>query len=308
MKKVLGYFVGSGVANNIIDQRRIDELNDESNFLHTLWKGVTKGISADLGNQKSWKKDTSNYYSFITDIKSYNKQTKGANDFNYIDIEEMSDAEALEYNRYYASRYGEFDEKDYNRVSATLKKYIHSHESEATIYAYIVKEYNENKVSEATMRAALNNNSLARKIKQLDNYSEYFDTLSVDEKMRLQKALEYEQEHYPMLELLFPDKKDKDTYIPYYKWSGYSGGKSNYSNKSYPNKFNYYPGKYYPKTFYYNKKTGKYEPNIDRVSVNVSPQMAIWNQDYNLTRYDTGYQAENEPKWLRDKGYVNRTN
>ena len=308
MKKVLGYFVGSGVANNIIDQRRIDELNDESNFLHTLWKGVTKGVSADLGNQKSWKKDTSNYYSFITDIKTYNKQTKGTNNFNYLDIEEMSDADALEYNRYYASRYGEFDEKDYNRVSATLKKYIHSHESEATIYAYIVKEYNENNVSEATMRAALNNNSLARKIKQLDNYSEYFDTLSVDEKIRLQKALEYEQEHYPMLETLFPEKESGSTYVPYYKWSGYSGGNSNYSNYSYPKKFNYYPGKYYPKTFYYNKKTGKYGPDIDRVSVNVSPQMAIWNQDYNLTRYDTGYQAENEPKWLRDKGYVNRTN
>ena len=327
MKKVLGYFVGSGVANNIIDQNKIDTLNGESNFLHTLWKGFTKGVNADLGNQKSWKKDTSSYYSFITDIKAYRNsnsdseyyhtdrsgQSESTYQFNndqYLSIEDMADADKLEYNRYYASRYGEFDDIDYQRVSATLKKYINSHESSTTIYNYIVKEYNENKVSEATMRAALNNNSLARKLKQLKNVSGYLNTLSTDEKMRLQKALEYEQEHYPILELLFPeDTGNNDTYIPYYKWSGYSGGSNSYPTYTKPRTFNYYPGKYYPKTFYYNKKASRYTgADIDRVSVNVSPQMGIWNQDYNLTRYDTGYTAKNEPKWLRDKGYVNRTN
>lgn len=306
MKKVLGYFVGSGVANSVIDQNKIADINDDSNYLQTLWKGFTKGISNDLGNQKSWKKDTSNYYSFITDIKAFKGDTY--NSKYYVDIEEMTDAEELEYNRKYATQYGEFDKQDYNRVNANLKKYINSHESETTIYNYIVKEYNENKVSEATMRAALNSNSLARKINNLDNYQEYLDTLTTDEKIRLQKALEYEQETYPLLERLFPDDTSSSkSYTPYYKWSGYSGGGSS-NGYTTPRYYNYYPGKYYPKTFYYNKKLGKYTNGIDRVSVNVSPQMGIWNQDYNLTPYETGIQSDNEPKWLRDKGYVNRTN
>ncbi len=306
MKKVLGYFVGSGVADSIIDQQKIADINDDSNFIQTLWKGFTKGLSNDLGNQKSWKKDTSNYYSFITDIKAFDN--KDSNSGYYLDIEDMADAEELYYNRNYANQYGEFDKQDYNRVSATLKKYINNHESETTIYNYIVKEYNENNVSEATMRAALNNNSLARRIKKLDNYQEYLNTLTTDEKIRLQKALEYEQETYPMLEKLFPDDYKDNTYTPYYKWSGYSGGTGS-NGYSTPRYYNYYPGKYYPKTFYYNKKLGNYSKyNPDRVSVNVSPQMGIWNQDYNLTQYETGIQSENEPKWLRDKGYVNRTN
>ena len=149
MKKVLGYFVGSGVADSVIDQQKIADINDDNNFIQTLWKGFTKGLSNDLGNQKSWKKDTSNYYSFITDIKAFDN--KDSNSGYYLDIEDMADAEELYYNRNYANQYGEFDKQDYNRVSATLKKYINNHESETTIYNYIVKEYNENNVSEATI-------------------------------------------------------------------------------------------------------------------------------------------------------------
>jgi hypothetical protein len=184
---------------------------------------------------------------------------------------------------------------------------IHNHTDSSTLYTYIVKEYNENNVSEATLRSALNNNSIVRKLR-LRSMSGYTKTLSESELIRLQKAIDYENEYYPILQKLFPDSEYRNTYVPRYQKTYLNSGSRSSYPRTYSSPTYYYPGKYYPSTYRYNKKTGKYGPNLERVSVNVSPQMAIWNQDYNLTRYDTGYQADNEPKWLRDRGYVNRTN
>ena len=314
MKKVFGILVGSGIANGIVDQVKIDSYDPEDpSLMSSIWKGFTKGIANDMGNQKSWKKDTSNYYSILTDMKSYGKVSKDTygntygNNY-YYSIEDMTDAEKLEYAREYGSRYGTFDEQDYNRVNAMLKKMIQNHTDSSTLYNYIVKEYNENNVSEATLRSALNNNSIIRKLR-MKSMSGYTKTLSQSELIRLQKAIDYENEYYPILQKLFPDSEYKNTYVPRYQRTYLNSGSGGSSYpKTYTSPTYYYPGKYYPSTYRYNKKTGKYGPNLERVSVNVSPQMAVWNQDYNLTRYDSGLTAENEPKWLRDKGYVNRTN
>lgn len=313
MKKVFGLLVGSGIANAITDQAKIDSYDPQDpSLISTLWKGFTKGIANDMGNQKSWKKNTSNYYSILTDMKQYGKISKDTygntygNNY-YYSIEDLANADKLYYAREYGSRYGTFNEQDYNRVNAMLKKMIQNHTDSSTLYNYIVKEYNENNVSEATLRSALNNNSIVRKLR-MKSMSGYTKTLSESELIRLQKAIDYENEFYPILQLLFPDEESKGkTYVPSYR-STYLKSGSSYSPKSYTRPSYYYPGKYYPNTYKYNKKTGKYGPNLERVSVNVSPQMAIWNQDRNLTPYETGYKAENEPKWLRDKGYVNRTN
>ena len=299
MKKVLGFFVGTNIANNVIDQQKYAKYNDEdSSFISALFKGLSKGINDDLGNQKSWKKDTSNYYAFITDIRSFtNKDNK--NRSYYLDIEDLSDSEKLYYNRTYGTQYGEYNEEDYMRVNGTLKRMIHARESQTTIYNYIVKEYNDNNVSEATLRAALNNNSIVRKINSLkENKAAYIATLSQSEITRLQEAILYEEEMYPMLQKLFPTQQyRKSTYL-----SNYSAPyvpKTYSSGKKY---FNYYPGKYYPQTFSYNKKNGYYtNPNYNIVRVNVSPQMGIWDNDYNLTSHDTGvaYKDRSDLEWLR---------
>lgn len=321
MKKVLGYFVGSEVADSIIDERKLQQTegNENPSLNSYLWKGLVRGVSSDLGNQKSWKKNTSNYYSFITDMKTFKKtysyaegtgNASNAYGYNYLDIDEMTDAEKLYYNRNYSNMYGVFDDDDYNRVSSTLKKYINQHRDSSTIYSYIVKEYNENHVSEATMRAALNNNSILRKINQLktgNTYIEYLRSLTADEKMRLQSAIEYENEYYPMLQYLFPDNvSSKKVYIPPYRkdYLGSSGTPG--SSRPYTPKNRYYPGRYYPSTYKFNKKTSNYNWDWRRVKVNVSPQMAIWNQDKNLTQYDTGMSKKNDPRWLRSRDYTSR--
>ena len=230
--------------------------------------------------------------------------------YNYLDIDEMTDAEKLYYNRNYSNMYGVFDDDDYNRVSSTLKKYINQHRDSSTIYSYIVKEYNENHVSEATMRAALNNNSILRKINQLktgNTYIEYLRSLTADEKMRLQSAIEYENEYYPMLQYLFPDNvSSKKVYIPPYRKDYLGSGGTPSSSRPYTPKNRYYPGRYYPSTYKFNKKTSNYNWDWRRVQVNVSPQMAIWNQDKNLTQYDTGMSKKNDPRWLRSRDYTSR--
>jgi hypothetical protein len=175
---------------------------------------------------------------------------------------------------------------------------INNHESATLIYSYIVKEYNENNVSEATLRAALNNNSIVRKLNALGEHKQaYLDSLSNAEKVRLQQAIEYEQNTYPMLQELFPIKKSSSsTKLPYYRYS-YTNNYGSY----YPKK--YYPGKYYPQTSYYDRMTKSYknDPDLDVPEVNVSPEMGIWSNDYNLTSHDTGvdYEDRSDLEWLR---------
>lgn len=312
MRKVFGILVGSGIANNVVDQLKIDSNDSNTSLSNSLWKGISKGFAADLGNQKSWKKNTSNYYTILTDMKQYAKTAKNTygntyGNTHYYSIEDMADADILEAERKYNGRYGVFDKSDYNRVSSTLKKMIQNHTQDTTVYNYIVKEFNENNVSEATMRAALNANSIVRKLQQ-DSMSGYKDSLNETDLGRLQQAIAYENEYYPMLQLLFPDKTKTNSYVPSYKniYNGGSGS-SNYPTYSRPYIPNtYIPKKYYPSTYKFNKKTGKYGPNLKRVQVHVSPQMAIWNQDKNLTQYQTGLSKANDPQWLRSRDYVSR--
>ena len=311
MKKVLGILVGSGIANSIVDQTKIDSNDNNSNFLSTLWKGISKGFSSDLGNQKSWKNNTSNYYAILTDMKSYSKTAKDTygntyGSSHYYTIDDMADADILEAVRKYNGRYGIFDKDDYTRVNSMIKKMIQNNVESTTLYSYIVKEFNENNVSEATMRAALNANSIIRKL-NLDSMAGYKNTLSESELKRLEQAIAYENEYYPILQLLFPDKESSSRYVPSYRntYYGGSGSGSNYYPRTYYPR-TYIPWRYYPSTYRFNKKTGRYGPNLERVQVNVSPQMAIWNQDKNLTQYNTGLSKENDPRWLRSRDYTSR--
>ena len=72
-------------------------------------------------------------------------------------------------------------------------------------------------------------------------------------------------------------------YTQHYKKNYY---KKPYSSGSYiPHPTTYKPAyvNYYPNKGYSNKKYKSYKPgyNIDRVQVNVSPEMAVWSNDYN---------------------------
>lgn len=300
MRKMYGFLVGTNIANRTIDQSKYDSYDDkDTGFLSALIKGFAKGLMDDLGNQKSWKKDTSYYYSFISDMRRFYNEAVGNTDkANYLDIEDMSSTEELYYNRNYSTQYGEFNKDDYNRVNAWLKKMINNHESATLVYSYIVKEYNENNVSEATLRAALNNNSIVRKLNALGEHKQaYLNSLTNAEKIKLQEAIKYEQDTYPMLQELFPiSKSTSSTKLPYSKYY-YTNSYGSY----YPKR--YYPGKYYPQTSYYDRMTKSYKntPELNVPEVNVNPEMGIWSNDYNLTSYDTGvdYKDRSDLEWLR---------
>lgn len=305
LRKVLGQFVGSGVADSVINQRKIDNYNEDSSFIGSIWKGIAKGINNDLGNQKSYKSDVSNYYAVLDSIKAFRNASESGNAWYNYDTEDLLDATALDYNRTYSNRYGVYNNEDFLRINSLMKRMIRDKENATTIYSLIVDEYNKG-TSEATLRAVLNAHSIIRRLDKLQDKQAYYDTLSAKEKNRVQKAIAYEQEMYPLLSKFFPEEYSTNVYIPKYRKTYYSSG-SKYPSTNYPS--TYYPGKYYPDTFRYNKKLSRYiNPNLDRVSVYVSPQMAVWNQDKNLTSNETGFKSENEPKWLRDKGYKSLVN
>ena len=184
--------------------------------------------------------------------------------------------------RNYSKSYGSVDNDAYKRISKQLKKMIQAKTPASTVYAYITDEWNKG-ASEATLRKALNANSLTRKLNSLygnASKTDFYRTLSDSDLTALERALRWEAETYPLLKDFFPDSTyTKTPYINMKKY--YSSGGSSYSKP-------YTPKTYYPKTSTYrptslsNKKV-TYNPtksSINKVEVNVSPQMAVWKDDY----------------------------
>lgn len=279
LRKTLGFFVGAGVANNVINQYKMDEYNEDSTFMSSMWKGISKGISADLGNQKSWKKQTSNYYAAINSVRNFYNATN-ENDFFDANTNDLLDADYLDIQRNTSSKYGEYNEDDFKRINSMVRNMIKGKESAATLYAYIVSEYNKG-TTEATLRAVLNSNSIIRKLSKVDK-SKFYETLSGKELQMIAQAIEYEEEFYPLLQEFFPTQSSYSGYRYLPKRTKYygGGGGSNYYPSS-PRR--YYPSFVYPSNSSYNNRYRSYSPyaNIDRVSVRVSPEMAVWKNDYN---------------------------
>ena len=276
IRKVLGFVIGSSTANAIVDQNKMDSYNENSTFLDTLITGIRRGVSNSIGNQKSYKKDTTNYYNNIYKVNNF----KYANStYQDAEVEDLVDADFLNTQRYYSSKYGDYSYDDYKRISNVIKKMVNNKAEAAEIYGVIADEYNDG-VSEATLRTVLNNCSIIRKLKQVDT-SKYISTLSAKEYQALLNAIEYEERMYPMLDEFFPDKETTSkTYLPK-RTKYYGGGRSNYYPTYSPRR--YYPSFVYPTSSSSYNKYKSYRPyaNIDRVSVRVSPEMAVWKNDYN---------------------------
>ena len=123
LRKVLGFFIGSNTANAIVEQYKFDKYSDE-NFLSSLMKGTQRGIASSLGNQKSYKKDTTNYYNRLTDIKNYKYKTSN---YTYSDdVEDYINVEDMDRMRNINSKYGTYDKEAYQRVNTMLRKMLYN--------------------------------------------------------------------------------------------------------------------------------------------------------------------------------------
>lgn len=277
IRKVMGFFVGSSTGNAIVNQYKMDAYAEDSNFVDSLLTGLKRGVSSSIGNQKTYKKDTTNYYNNIYKINNYKYSTSDTYD---AEVEDLLDANYLNSRRSSTGKYGSYDVDDYKRISNIMRKLINSKAEAATVYGTIVSEYNKG-TSEATLRVVLNNCSLIRKLKQVDTQA-YLQTLTPKERASLSQAIEYEERMYPFLDDMFPTNTTgyyKKNYKKNYYKKPYSSG----SYIPYPRTYKPTYVKYYPNNGYSNKKYKSYKPgyNIDRVQVNVSPEMAVWSNDYN---------------------------
>jgi hypothetical protein len=277
-RKLMGFFVGSSMANALVDQYKMDSYSNDTDFLDSLRTGVKRGIANSVGNQKTYKKDTTNYYNNIYKINNY----KYANSvYSDAEAEDLMNANYLASRRNYSGKYGDYDKDDYKRISNVLRKMINNKAEPAEVYGVIVSEYN-NGVSESTLRVVLNNCSIIRKLKQIDTTA-YLRTLDPKERASLSAAIEYEERMYPDLEKFFPDNiSGKKTYLPSRKnQRGVTtrGMKTPYVPKTYPRLV-------YPNSSSYYTKYNSWKPkaSIERVDVKVSPQMGVWTKDYNKTK------------------------
>ena len=277
-RKLMGFFVGSSMANALVDQYKMDSYSKDSTFLDSLRTGVKRGIANSVGNQKTYKKDTTNYYNNIYKINNY----KYANSvYSDAEAEDLMNANYLSSRRNASGKYGDYDQDDYKRISNVLRKMINNKAEPAEVYGVIVSEYNKG-TSESTLRVVLNNCSIIRKLKQIDTTA-YLRTLDPKERASLTAAIEYEERMYPDLVKFFPDEvSGSRTYLP--------SRKKQYGVTTRNMRAPYVP-KTYPKTIYPNSSSyyTKYKSrgpsaNLNRVSVKVSPQMGVWTKDYNKTK------------------------
>ena len=281
IRKVLGFFIGSATANSIVQQMQIDRGSKDTNAISSILTGFKRGVANSIGNQKSYKKDTTNYYNQIYQINGY-KQLSNSDNVHNADLEELVTTQYL-YNYYQGSGssiYGQFDKDDYKTISNRLKTMINNKEDPEKVYGLIIDEYNKG-TSVATLMSVLDNNSIVRKLNKLKNPDAYISSLSAKQRERLMQAIDYEEAMYPMLDEFFPYKSYKYNSVPKYRktyLSSPGGGYSSHPKTGYP-----YTPYWNPDTYSSYKKYKSYRPNVNigRVRVDVSPEMAVWSNDYN---------------------------
>lgn len=277
IRKLTGFFIGSSTSNAIVDQYKLDAYKEDKGFLDSLLTGLRRGVSTSWGNQKSYKKDTTNYYNNIYKVNNYKYSNY---DYNDAELQDLLDANYLNIKRSGTRSYGDYNQDDYKRISNVIRKMINNKEDASAIYSVIIDEYNSG-VNEQTLRTVLNNCSIIRKLKQVDTQA-YLSTLTPKERASLSAAIEYEERMYPLLDDFFPDSDGKN-FKGKYKRKYYNGSGSGGGGRYYPRTSKPYTPKYYPSNGYSHKQYNNSKPSakIKRVNVEVSPQMAVWTNDYN---------------------------
>jgi hypothetical protein len=276
IRKVLGFFIGSNSVNNIIQQFKIDKYNtDDVSLLSSLTTGFGRGLSESIGNQKQFKKDTSNYYNQIYKINSYYYLNEKHNTYDK-NLQDLITA------NYYNLNNSSYNKEDYERINKLMKAMINKRETPDTVYNLILEEYN-NGVGSGTLKSVLNNNSIVRKLAQLKNPDAYIESLDSDKRKDLTEAIEYEEAMYPMLDEFFTNKSTSNRYSRFITKEKYQPSVPRY----YYGSSYYNPGKYAPywnpNTYSSYKKYKSYKPydHIDKTDVKVSKEMGVWSKDYN---------------------------
>ena len=100
-------------------------------------KGARRGIASSLGNQKTYKKDTTNYYNRLTDLKNYKYKLS---DGTYSDeVEDYIEADSMERIRNTKSRYGSYNKDDYQEMTVLINN--KGKDKENQLAGYTLKKY-----------------------------------------------------------------------------------------------------------------------------------------------------------------------
>ena len=145
---------------------------------NTFFTGLSKVISAELGNTKAYKGDVKNYYKVLSKIKT----------FNYLQNQSSN----------YTSTNNTFDADRYSTLRDDLRQLLRDESDFGKIYSKIVLHL-ENGGSLQEVRSALNNLTILGSISKIDDLSKLTDTLSEKEIYDLEKAIVYEESMFPWL-------------------------------------------------------------------------------------------------------------
>lgn len=225
-RKLSSYVIGGAGANALTKELQ----NRSDGFPASFFRGMQKAINAELGNTKTIKENTKNYYKMLNLVNEYR-------DYSNQNNTQWSN--------------GDFNIAQYNQVKSKLYSLISSRASANEVYKAL-NEFRNQGYTAQELRSALKTCSLSERINKLSDSTEFLEALTESEKQNLQTALAYEEYMFPWIddnvEVLnqYIKNKQQNSYnstvsAPYYRTNYYSY-KSNklptYANQSY-NYFNH---------------------------------------------------------------------
>jgi hypothetical protein len=178
LRKMSAYIFGGSGSRAL--NRYIGQLDQSETInLNTVFNGLTKVISAELGNTKAYKSDVKNYYKVLNSLKTYSYLKTQSREFTGVNQ-------------------SSFNEERYSSLKGKLRTLFNDKAEFSKVYELVI-EHLEQGGSLQEVRSAINNVSITGQISRIKNLDDYLDTLDDKERFDLEKAIMYEEENFPWM-------------------------------------------------------------------------------------------------------------
>ena len=185
-RKALGYLIGASGSRAAINYLSdIAPYEEDKPLGMKILTGLTKAVSAEFGNLKSYKGDVKNYYKANSMIQEYR--------FSEENTVELTQEERLLRNN------EQFNSDQYSKLRSDINQLKFENAPLTKVYAKIL-EAREDGMSLSSIRSAVRNSSVEYKLDQIDDKESFYATLDPKDIASIQKALLFEQQYFSWLQ------------------------------------------------------------------------------------------------------------
>jgi hypothetical protein len=189
-RDTLGIMMGATAANTLMDSMEVTSESDK-NTAQRVVTGMSKALSAEMGNTKTYKNNKKNYNKALRIIKSYQQEA------DITRIESKAPGTYEELLQYYYATESQKTSEESNALYDKLNTAKNNRASVEDI-SEIIDAARQQGVNEYQIKSALKSVSIRVKLEEMDNINDFLNSLSESEYNSILIALAYEDAMFPI--------------------------------------------------------------------------------------------------------------